>query len=246
MTTIDEIVKALAEHPDTAADPAKVAAALQASVQPVWQAAYNRGHSDATKRAEEKAATLAADLEAAKATAEEARGKIAELESKTPDAEKIRSEYKEQIAKLTREREEAEATLKQKLGDERRRRATGDLSTALRKAGVDPLWADDFARREELARRIRHTDDGNIEVLQEGSTEVTLQAPDGTSPLAVLASEYAKKLEPRFLASNGDSGSGLTPGQPGGGAGGYDPVDAGKKMAAAAKTGDADNSLAFR
>lgn len=104
----------------------------------------------------------------------------------------------------------------EQLQQERLQRAATDLRRHLEARGVDPDMADLQTSKAAVRRRISHAPDGTVQVLGEG-TDAPLQLPDGTDPLDHLAKEIAGQVDPKWIRSNADSGSGLSSGPGSGG-----------------------------
>ena len=187
----------------------------------------------------------AAELEAARARVAELEEELGAVKAATPDAAAIEDRVKKAMQRQV-DAEKARAD-----------RATADLTgervtafrerfgKALRDNRVLPEYADEVLSAK-YADRYRVAEDGRVLVLKPGE-EGAYEADDVAGAIALLAADVAKTVKPLFLASNADSGAGLTNGVPAaGGGGGYDPVAAGKAMAAATKTAAVSQSAAFR
>lgn len=199
------------------------ATALREEAQPLYQFVFNRGHSTATGASNERIERLTEELTAARTAATEAQARIRTLETGQPDFEAERTQYREQIRDLTEQRDEARRT-----GDERVRAMHTNLAQAeLRRMlvedhGVDPVYAETLAERN--ARRVTvklpKGDSGDA------APEIIVMQRDKTipiadeNPLGALAKELRAGItDPRWITSNGGSGSG-TGGSRDGGAGG--------------------------
>jgi hypothetical protein len=184
------------------------AIAEELSGSPVYQAVFNDGHSEATKRAGTKQADLAKKLKDAEARNAELETERDELKKATPDLAKRDQDWQK---KLDKKDEEIAAERTQ------RERIIGDVTTErLRSALKDklrPKYAELVA--PTLASRIRRKADGTEELLEEGS-EIPVSIPKGKTVYQVAADLAYEAADAVDRLAGGESGGGRTGG--GGGA----------------------------
>lgn len=213
--TLQELLAKLRE---IAPQPEAFASALKEAAQGLYQHIFDAGHAVATARFNADKTALEGQLENANKAKEKAERRVAQLEAEKPDVQKIRDEYKEEIERLTREKQEAldagEARVRAVLDS----RAVSDLKAVLiGEHGVDSVYAEVLADRAKA--RIHHVPvkdkpgEHNLEVLVEGKT-IPIQTD---KPLAALASEIAEKVDAKFKTGKVDTGAGTRTGGAGGG-----------------------------
>jgi hypothetical protein len=188
-----------------AADPAEFAEALKDSAQPLYQKVFNLGHSTANKAAKADADALKAERDQARTEAEDAKKVAADK----PDPDKLHEQYRAQIAKLNSDNAAELERVKAQTATERKARTVADAKAALSAAGLHPDVVDIIA--EKHVSRIRHREDGGIELLETG-TEIPVQLAAGQTPFAALAADVKKAAPPAWLTSHVDSGSGSSGG----------------------------------
>jgi len=216
---LKELIGKLAEH-DTEA----VVKALKDGAHPVFQEVFNAGHSVATAKAEEKADELETRAKDAETRAEKAESRVQELEESQPDVAKVREQYQAEIAELKEKHEVEMQTLKEGTKTERVNRAVSDLKAALIARGVDPEYAEIKVQSDKVRGRLRPSDGGQLEVLQEGK-EIPFQPADGKTGLDLLADEIRGRTDAKWITSKADRGAGAGGGGGAGSGGGGDFYD---------------------
>lgn len=198
---LKELIEELAKKPKD-----QVVTALKEHGHPVFQEVFNLGHSKATADAKAEREALEASLSETKADLGKAQGRVKELEEKAPDAAKLREQYEQEVeglkAKHKGELEERDTRLR----DERMERAVTDLKSKLIAAGLDPEYAEVKVDKSEVRQRLRHSDKGELEVLQNGK-EIPFTPADGKSGLDLLAAEIREGTDPKWISSKADRGS---------------------------------------
>ncbi len=200
---LGELIAALLKEES---DPVKLADAIQQHAQPTFQEMFGRGHKIATAKHKEKEAEASTQLQVQTDLVVTRDKEITTLKKGQPDLDK---QVKDRDAKIAEMKEEGEKSKKQ--SDERfnmvvRGRARTDLVSALVGSHhLDPDYADVIAGKAD--GRIRLTKDGAVEVLEAGK-DIPLQTQNGVTGLQVLAGELAKGVDPKWLISKADHGSG--------------------------------------
>lgn len=226
----------------SSADAEEVAEALKNEANPVYNRVFGAGVTTGKQQVQGKLDSSTAELTTAKEEADRLRGELEELKAKTPDvatavsqeAEKWQKRLEKDVAAVTEKLTAAEAKVARLTTDT----VAEKVANALLAKQLDPEYVRDVAPAR--AGRIKFDENGNP-VLYDSTTDTPVQIPDGKSPFEVLAEQVFEKAPAGVKLSGVDAGGGAAPG---GGAGGYDPVKAGKEMAAASKA--SDNSLAFQ
>jgi hypothetical protein len=185
--------------------PEQIADGLREHAGGVFQVVFNRGHGAATadKRTEiDGLTTKVADL-TGKLTA--ATTRVAELEQGDPDhkaeLERLRTTVTDLQGKLT----EAKDTHTKAIRDMRINDGAGRLRNLLvDHFKVDPDKADVLVEKHRKRIRTGGEDDTRIVVMQDG-LDVPVQADD---PVKHLATELTNGLDPRWITSTADGGSG--------------------------------------
>lgn len=208
---IDAIAKIMSH-----ADRDELVAGLKDHAQPVFQAVYNKGHSDATARAKADRVTLETERDGLKTRAETAERERDELKSKQPDRATIDAQWQEKVRKLE---EKHAGELKDR--DTRIARLTTDttvekLEVAMRDAKLHPEYAR--LRAGEVAARIHYRDDGTPELYEEG-TQIAVQIPSGKTVWQVAAEQAKEKAPSIFVLAGADAGGGAGSGGAGGSGG---------------------------
>lgn len=194
---------------------ADVTKAIVETARPVHQAIFSGGYAKG-KSEEEK---FQDELAEKQAELDALKKKMADLEEEKPDLAKLREEQEAQLDQLRTEKKEREEELQSLIGKERRERAHSDLiSHLVSEHGVDRVYAKALVRDEEVAGRLRWTEDGKLEVLQKGTENIPMAPEDGTNPLALLATELESEVPAHLKGGPGDRGS-ETRGEGGGGGG---------------------------
>lgn len=222
------------------ADAEEVAEALKTDAQPIYQRIFRAGHSTGTEKAKTEKTALETQLQAEKDRAAGFETELADLKAKTPDRAAIDAQWQGKLEKETKKVQEQLDAAQQRIARLTTDTTVEKAENALVAAGFRPKMAKLLAK--EHAGRITYGDDGKP-ILHEPGTTIPVQIPDGRSAFEVLAETEKKTADPADLASNVDTSGGATNG---GAAGGYDPVAAGKAMAAQQKATAGDGSLAFK
>lgn len=222
------------------ADPQELVEALHEQLPTVHQEVFDRGYKkrDATAGAEIR------KIEKTLATEQAERKKLEERLQES-DPEKIHARYREEIAGLTTKHEaDLRAEREARIGEKR----GGDLSgLRARLAGkLKPMALKAVLNDPEVQGRLQYGEDGTRRVLQLGK-DIDYAPAAGVDALDLLATALIDRVraeDPSEVLSGAEGGAGA--GHGAGGAGGYDPVAEGKRMAEAQKAGAGDQSLAFR
>lgn len=196
-----------------------LADALQEVHQAAYQAIYDRGHGGATSRLKSDIEDLEGKLSKEQKRRKKAEERAEQLEEENPEVGEIRSQYEEQLEETREEYEERLRKQGETLNSERRQRARSDL-VAMLSGELDRDYAEVQVDRVLSNGRIRHDDEGEIEVLQDGK-DIPIQAD---KPLEALASEITESADPKWRVSKADSGSG-TQGSGAAGSGGSNRYD---------------------
>ena len=246
MPTVEEVIASVNELVTENRDNAKALAdALREHAKPVAKVLTDRGArmaardgDAALKAAEEKATKAAEELEAVQAEFEAFKAKTPYLA--TREAE-IRAKYEKKLEekdKALRDRTDRAIELQRR---QLRAAFVEELLEETDGKRVDREWAEKVVARE-FDDRLVAREDGTEDVLQPGEA-IGFDAPTTREKLKLLAAEAKKTVPDRYLVVGGQSGGGTSGGH---GSGGYDPVAAGKKMAAEQKGNAVDPTLAFR
>lgn len=201
-------------------DPEAFKDALHKESQKHYQMIFNAGHSTATGAAKEKQGEFDKQLETLNAQLEDLKGQlvskdeeIGQIVAKTPDLDKIKSDYEQKlIAKdelVKQAKLEAEQRVKELKGQ-----ITAKEKSRLRESLVNKLmglhadeWAATKAVDDDIMNRIQIGEDGSYKVYQpDGSTPYT--APEGESPLSLLAREIVETIPAPLIRPPKNNGSG--------------------------------------
>ena len=181
-----------------------------------YQAVFNRGFGVATEEKKGEVKRLTDRVETLSTEVQQKDGRVTELENNTgheEELERLRGQLQE-----TKDRLEAtEETHRTSLRDIK----VGDQATRLRKIlvdenGVDADKADLLVHNNRGRIQPRDGDTGTQIIVMQDGLDIPMQAED---PVKALASELTGKLEPKWITSGADSGSG-TGGSGAGGEGG--------------------------
>lgn len=222
---MDELLASIAKLLGEGKSPADIGKAIQAGAQPVYQYAFDRGHSDATQRSKEKLTEVETQLATTKGELTTATATLTDLQSKAPDVKKITDQFQAQITDLKAKHKVEVDGMKSTVTESTLSRARADLKSALIAKGVDPDYADVLVNKGEIKARMKTTEVGGIEVMTEGR-DIPLTAGEGQTPLGLFADELSGKVPAKFLSSNADRGSGVN----GGPSKGSDSADQYKKI----------------
>jgi uncharacterized phage infection (PIP) family protein YhgE len=197
----------------------QVVTGLQTHAQPIFQVIFDRGHSTATATAKAERTTLDAQLASLQEQIRQLTDQNRQLSDKAPEAAALRKQHEDAIAVL---RKEYEDKLKEKDGlvaQERMNNALANLRGKLLggSSKLDEDYAAVLVAKPELAKRLRFTSDGKVEVLQADSA-TPLAAPQGKDGLDLLADELKAAAPTKFVTVESDRGGGAPPA--GGGAAG--------------------------
>lgn len=193
---------------------------LHEAAHPVYQTVFNKGHSDATQRSQDKITAAESRATAAEAAATAAKEEANELRAKTPEAEKLKQQYDEAVKSLKKQHQQELDTLKEQNTKTALDRATADLRAKLvgRPFNLDPDYAEVIVNKPDVRSRMKFTN-GALEVLQPGK-DIPFAASEGQSPLDLLASELKKSTPAKFIVSKADGGAGSDNDAGGGASGG--------------------------
>lgn len=187
-----------------------------------YQTIFNRGHKHATEENKGKLKTLEDEVERERDRAAKAETRAAKLKEDQPDVSAITQEYKDKIADLETQLEEAQEGGTRRVQDVLRSQSQSDLVALLmgeNMGKVDETYARVLAR--DNIGRVRHEplkdDPGKfrVQVMAEGSENIPIQAD---KPLEALAKELAENVPAKFKDAKVDNGS-RTGGSGGGGGG---------------------------
>lgn len=209
-----------------------VVTALMTKAQPLYQTIFDKGHATATaQRTPELQAAETAKTEAERQRdTEKQRADAAEqkLQAAQPERAKIDADWQKQLDDTKSGHKTEIAKLRTEVSNERLARAKADLKARLTAASdkygmqvVDADKAEVLVEKPDTLKRFRFASDGSLEILQAGK-EIPLQVGEGQAAIDLLAQEIKGTVEPKFLVSNADSGTGIQPagGQGSGGQGG--------------------------
>lgn len=197
---------------------ADVTKAIVEAARPVHQAIFSGGYAKGKSEVD----TVQTELAEKQAELDALNKRMADLEEEKPDLAKLREEQETQLDQLRTKKKEREEELQSLISKERRERAHSDLiSHLVSEHGVDRVYAKALVRDEEVAGRLRWTEDGKLEVLQKGTENIPMAPEDGTNPLALLATELESEVPAHLKGGPGDRGS-ETRGEGGGGGAGSD------------------------
>lgn len=206
MPDFTDRVKQLVVDAATPEDREILVKTLQKEAQPVFQAIFDRGHSDAAQRAKVKLEESNNALTLRDQELQAERDRVRALQADKPDVAKVEKQYQDTIADLKEKHKRERDKLSQQVSTERSSRVKSDLLAAVTGREVDPDYA--AIQVERVANRLRFTDDGKLEVLAEGK-DIPLMPGDGETPIGLLAKEIRDRTPPKFLISRADTGSGV-------------------------------------
>lgn len=212
---IGEAIRALLGVEDRTA----VIAALQKDGRELYQAIFNKGHATATEKLEQRITALTEQVSTAQAEATAAKTALADAEKNKPDVTTIRQQYEQQITDL-KERHKAEIG-KEREGRkaERLERTKGELKRALViDHGIDKDYAEVLVERADVRARLTFSDKGDLEILQAGKT-IPIVVGDGQNAVGLFAEELKGGVDPKWVTSKADNGTGGQRDQPGGSGG---------------------------
>lgn len=244
-------IKLVGTIPATDADEA--VEELKANARPVYETTFNAGHDKATKKKGKDERDLERQITAKDAEIARLQGEIEKAKGSTPDVEKVKADYKAEIAALEAKHAK-EIEDRDSLADEREVNRVVDrleiLVTDPKAPAIRKAWARNLLRDPDIRKRIKPgKGDHPTEILQAGK-EIAIQAKDFDEQLKAFGKELFEKVKAED--SDGvvvpvDDGSGVEGGGGGGeGGDGYDAVAAGKAMAAAQKGAtDRSKNVAF-
>lgn len=213
--TLAEILAALMSHEDRKA----AIKGLQEMAHPIYQAVFDTGHAIATADKQKEIDRLSGELATAKHQFDELKERSAD-KGEPATWQKEKTDLTTRVTELELEVKDAKKEGKEALKTERHRRAVSDFRTKLIGLRVDPIIADALAEKKDIQERIRHKEDGSVEVLQAGKTiPYAASDDDGKTPLDLLADEVFAKIDKKFVAANADRGSGQQNGGEGAGGG---------------------------
>lgn len=189
------------------ADAKEVADALKGEAPPVYQAAFQPGHSTATRDAKARLDAKQAEVDAAVTERDAAREEATRLAAANPDhaAEKTRLEAALVAQKATDEATKTGAERVKALHAARTREA---LTAKLIEKGVDADYAREVLAAKAAAR-IRVGDPA-----ADGTAEVSFLDADMATPLTSgldgLAGQFVAGLDPKWVRSDVAGGGGAT------------------------------------
>lgn len=188
------------------ADAKDVAEALKGSAAPVYQAAFQAGHSTATAGGKGKTKELNDTIAALTTERDEAKAEAERLAQANPDhAAKIKSLEDALAASkdaVKAAKDEAAARVRAVHAD----KARADIVSGLIEKGVDPDYAREVLA-SKLSSRVRVGD-----ATDDGTTPVEYLDADGLTPLTSgldgMVQEAVASVDAKWLRSNADAGSG--------------------------------------
>lgn len=236
---LPEIIAALKAQPDAAA----VIAELHREVPALYQGIFNKGHSEATAKAKESAKQANTDLVAAQSEVARLGEQVSELEKKAPETAALRQQHEAVLQDLKEKHKLKIGHLEGGILREREQRTHSEFVRRLVAGGLDADYAEVQAMKQRDRFRFNSGENGslNLEILQSGK-DIPFSPADGKDAIDMISEEVRAAAPAKFRTANTDSGAGITSGTTGG-VGGYDPVKAGKAMAAAQKSGPSDLAL---
>lgn len=215
----------------------EVAAALREVLQPVYQIAFNAGHSTATTKAAAREASLNDLLAAEREKRAALEAEIQTLKDKAPDVQAMRQQYEARISELESQVESVRTEGIERAKSILQRKAISDLQAILAgQLGVDPDYAEVLVSKPGVISRIKVDEVGDefeIAVLQEGR-EIPIQAD---KPLRAYAEELRKSVPAKFVVSRADRGGGSQGGGAGGGLSVFDQIRENAKRRNEQRTG---------
>lgn len=203
--TIEELVKALGEV--TAEDREKLVIAIQGdtATHPIFQAVFDKGHGEATRKGTQEKESLNTRISALEAEGTAKDERITALGEKNPDVAKIEEKYQTRITEI----EEAHKVEKANLQSQNQTLVLSThrktLATALIRLGVDPDYADFKADNTD---RLQLSDKGTLDVMREG-LEIPYAPVEGKSTIDLLANDMLSGVKDIFRTSNADRGSNM-------------------------------------
>lgn len=224
---------------------AKAAAtALKKLAQPIYQAVFNTGHSEATEKAKTTEKELTEKLEAEQERASKAEKKAKDLEAGAPDVAKVTEQFEQQITELKEKHKAEKKALEQKAQDAALEIHRAKAVDKLVEQGVNRTYAEVLMEREANRNRLKLDKDGKLQILQAGK-DIPIVVDAEQSPLDVFTAELAGATPAELKTSNGDRGAGSTSATTGSGSTGYDPVKDGQARAQAQAGSEQNRKLAF-
>jgi len=196
---LDEAIAALAE-----ANKDEVAALLEKKAGGLHQAIFQKGYDVAHGRKVKDADQLKGEIDKLKSELALRTEELSKVGSGQPDRVKA---YEEELTRIRTEKAETEKVYQLKLLQKDRQRAIADLRAVLIRKGVDPDYAEVLTQKATIESRVRVESDGSIQVMQEGK-EIPIATEGSKAPLDALAEELVPKLDPKWLTSKVDAGSG--------------------------------------
>lgn len=213
--TLEEALEALKEHADKDKD--AVVKAVHEAVPDLHQAIFSIGYGRGQEKLEATKATLQAQVDQANEKAKELEGKLENAKGGDEAVERLQRDvdhWKGEAQRLKGEIDSKQEEFQAQRREEARKAHLGRLRDKLGKHLLDD-YAARTARDPEVAGRIRITDEGELEVLQDGK-DVPLTVPDKQDPLDVLVKEIVKGTAPSLIKADGDAGAGIDSGGSGG------------------------------
>lgn len=208
---LEELFTALMAHSDRKA----VVKGLHEHAQPIYQLIFNRGHTAATSKGEEKATSLEEKITKLEADLAAAEKRAKEAESKTPDAAAIRAELTQQLeAERAKHRDDLKALREAHKGTLQEREIS-NLQRLLVEAGVEKRYAKVLAADPDVRKRLKIEDNGTLTVLQAGKDAIPVAVDEGKDPMSVLVAELKAETPAEFVTTGIDpngSGERRTPG----------------------------------
>ena len=223
------------------ADAKDVADALKAALPDPYQSVYARGFGTSKGEARQQADALQAQIEALTAERDAAKEQADALGSKDADFAAEKKRLEDALVTAKAEKAEALKTASERIKALHASRERAALVADLVAKGVDADYAEQVLA-PKLAARIRVGEPGD-----DGQASVDYLDADGLTPLQTgrggLADQALKDVDPKWLRSTADGGAGTSTG--GSGPAGYDPVAAGKALAAEQKNNGTHAGLAL-
>ena len=201
-------------------DRGAVLTALQNKAQPLFQAIFDKGHSEATGRLSTKVTEAETKLKTLEGELTKAKEQVDTLSKDKPDVQKYMDRVTALETEISKTKEQAAADLT----NERVDRRFADLRASLLAKKVDPDYAEVIIGKADVRGRIVSREN-KIEVI--GPNGIPFTPVEGKSGLDLLTEELITKVPPKFIASGVDRGAGIIEGGPApGGANHFDAIRA--------------------
>lgn len=220
--------KELAKKYERGKDKEAVTKVFSDDIHEVFQDVHDKGHSAATAAKQKDVDALSNQLTTARSTAEELQRKLDGIKE-APDIATMRQKFEEDERNLRKQQDESLAKQKQEFEGKLQEKDGIIINTRLSvakkdlvghlvsdKLSIDPDYANTvLIAKPEVTSRLKVNDDGSVQVLKKGSTDMFIVPADGRTALDHLAEELAEGVDAKWKVSGAGRGSGTNGSQGG-------------------------------